>query len=577
MKPLIWLYSLFFGFDFFISYSWRGSLAYARALHAALEGRGLRAFIDDGPEGFEAGRDVAGQTVRAIQRSSAVVVVVDRHAIGSAFVAGEVQQFVSRRRPVIPVDTGGFLRGARADASQWEELASGDAARELLATLLDRIGPSETEPGARLPSDAVVDRLEAAYTSVRRRTWRRVGMIAVLLLVLGFVAALEEARDRREEGRRQELRASLLEELQKESPRWTGLSSLVEAHDYDWSTIPGGLPADVVQAIDPGLFHTAADQTDAARESLLDVVERIYLLLLPSRALFGAMAGAIEDVELRGERGNLRERANDLFSKVRNAFIAYHRQRTAGFGAPPPTPAADPLNQWVSLPAGEFTMGTNDGEDDERPPHRVRVPAFTMQKHEVTVAEYRRFAPDHEFTFDDPTLPAFDLSWYEATAYAAWLGAGLPTEAQWEYAARGTGLDPPQGSRGRTFPWGFAEPSPERVTTGWNFARGTAPEPVGFKGAAGQTPDGLDDMGGNVAEWCRDWYGPYDPEAAESRIGPLGPATGEQRVARSVHSWAATSPGFSHRASDRSSAEPQQTLYGIRLVYVAPLTASAKD
>ena len=116
----------------------------------------------------------------------------------------------------------------------------------------------------------------------------------------------------------------------------------------------------------------------------------------------------------------------------------------------------------VLIPAGEFLMGNNDGAPDERPAHTVYLDAFYIDKYEVTVGQYKQFveatghpAPDwNEVAQYAPTdrHPIVYVSWYDAMAYAKWVGKTLPTEAQWEYAAR-------SGLEGQTYPWGD-EPLP---------------------------------------------------------------------------------------------------------------------
>jgi len=263
----------------------------------------------------------------------------------------------------------------------------------------------------------------------------------------------------------------------------------------------------------------------SSQELLLAIIDRMHADWVASAEAFGAMSVALEDVWLRTADAALRQRARELANTVRSAFVAYHSQRTPEFKAPPPTAGDDGLNTWVQLTAGEFVMGSLDGSTGQ-PPHPVRISRdFLIQQHEVTNEEYRRFDPTHKFPPLLEDHPVTDVSWYEAAGYAAWLGASLPTEAQWEYAARGTGP-----SKGRDYPWPAGPPDGTRAVYFEISYRGgqTRPlhtEPVGSR-PAGRTPDGLDDMAGNVAEWCRDWLGDYPKVGEEAVPDPLGPTRG---------------------------------------------------
>ena len=175
----------------------------------------------------------------------------------------------------------------------------------------------------------------------------------------------------------------------------------------------------------------------------------------------------------------------------------------------------------ISIPGGAFLMGQPDGRDEERPVHRVIVRPFRLCRFQITNAHYARFRP---FTFANPLEPATDVNWFDATDYCRWLSAEwgfevrLPTEAEWEFAARG-------GLEQRSYPWGDAA-----VTTRAGYAerwRG-GPEPVA---TSEPNPYGLYDMCENVHEWCSDWYDPnyYAVSPAEN---PPGPAAGTRRASR---------------------------------------------
>lgn len=149
------------------------------------------------------------------------------------------------------------------------------------------------------------------------------------------------------------------------------------------------------------------------------------------------------------------------------------------------------------------------GEDDEFPPHRVHLGSFSIQEHEVTNAEYRRFVSTHSFPTGEERRPVVNVTWYAAMAYAAWLDGSLPTEAQWEFAAR--------GPEGREYPWGSEPPTCKHAQFKDCVPAGT----VEVKSARlGATPEGVYDMAGNVWEWVSDRYGDYRREEVHDPRGP---------------------------------------------------------
>ncbi len=169
-----------------------------------------------------------------------------------------------------------------------------------------------------------------------------------------------------------------------------------------------------------------------------------------------------------------------------------------------PPPTADR----VTIPAGEFVMGSDTlGERDERPAHRVMLPAFAMDRTEVTRGNYRRCtragvcaeAWIPRPTFRDATQPVVAVTWFDARTYCRWAGGRLPTEAEWEKAARGTDA--------RIYPWGNDPPTPERAVYHLRMTVGH-PAPVGTH-PAGDSPYGLHDMAGNVWEWTDSVYDPF--------------------------------------------------------------------
>lgn len=178
-------------------------------------------------------------------------------------------------------------------------------------------------------------------------------------------------------------------------------------------------------------------------------------------------------------------------------------------------------------------MGSDIGQDNERPVHSVWVDAFRLAATQATNADFRQFleatgTPPSQFwtdpNFHHPEQPVVAVSWFEATQYCEWLSVEtrqhyrLPTEAEWERAARG-------GVEGKLFPWGDAAPeSLPDYATRWK----NGPEPV-----ARYAPHafGLYDIGENVHEWCSDWYQP-DYYTHSPERNPRGPETGERRASR---------------------------------------------
>ena len=203
----------------------------------------------------------------------------------------------------------------------------------------------------------------------------------------------------------------------------------------------------------------------------------------------------------------------------------------------------------VVVPAGEFMMGSPTGDSDEQPAHKVYVDAFSMDVYEVTVGQYAAFLqakgidpPSDWKTMNQPAhqkRPVANVDWADAAAYCKWAGKRLPTEAEWEKAARGTD--------GRLYPWGNDPPTPLHANFGkpdWNN-HGVL-TPVGtFEG--GKSPYGIYDMAGNVWEWVSDWYD-YNYYKTSPSQNPTGPPMGGYKVIRGG-SWNSNQRNL--RSSDR--------------------------
>lgn len=178
------------------------------------------------------------------------------------------------------------------------------------------------------------------------------------------------------------------------------------------------------------------------------------------------------------------------------------------------------LTKMVWVEGGTFQMGSNSGESDEKPVHTVTVSGFFMDKYEVTQAEYQRVMGTNPSYFEHcPDCPVDNVTWYEAVEYAKKVGKRLPTEAEWEYAARG-------GNQSRGYQYAGSD---NLDAVGWYDGNsGEKTHPVGQK-----KPNelGLYDMSGNVWEWCADWYD-ENYYAKSPTINPQGPSSGSIRVLR---------------------------------------------
>ena len=181
-------------------------------------------------------------------------------------------------------------------------------------------------------------------------------------------------------------------------------------------------------------------------------------------------------------------------------------------------------SEMIYVEGGAFQMGSNDGDDDEKPVHTVTVKNFYMDKHEVTVAQFRNYCesigrlmpmikPNYGWRDNDPIT---GVAWKDAVAYAKWTGKRLPTEAEWEYAARG-------GSQSKGYRYSGSD---NYEDVGWNGDNSNGrPHTVCTK-----QPNelGIYDMSGNADEWCSDWYDENYYQRSPS-YNPTGPVSGQSK------------------------------------------------
>ncbi|MBI4400864.1 MAG: formylglycine-generating enzyme family protein [Nitrospirae bacterium] len=343
----------------------------------------------------------------------------------------------------------------------------------------------------------------------------------------------------------------------------TVAGTTTDAHAEVYHAIPG------LSAKDRVVLAKSMVEQGQFQNGLIEITEAMKEM--PNDEMLIRLKGICETELLRPE-------AKDTIMKWLELAPQNHpdRAKMLAFLARTQAPAEASID-WLLVPAGEFEMGAEGGlaEPDEGPKHRVNLDAFYIGKYEVTNRQYQTFvkasghhAPENE----DPKfnlwrgdklldgvveLPVVNVSWEDAAAYCKWVGGRLPTEAEWEKAARGTD--------GRTYPWGNEPVTGNRANYSFDpvpMWDGTATLAKKDQYEFGRSPYGAYEMAGNVWEWVQDWYDEnyYKNSPAKN---PTGPADGQQRGMRGG-SWRNNAEKL--RVANRSRQPPtdRRVYIGIR-------------
>lgn len=298
------------------------------------------------------------------------------------------------------------------------------------------------------------------------------------------------------------------------------------------------------EAIDPGSY--TLNELDIAEKQLRQASGRLLPVLLRPTAI-DRLPAFVKSVTLLESPGNVAAAVADAVHRIdlkrRHALLV-----KAGLGVAAALVVAGGVWWYLStreaptelagkdgaplvlVPAGNFVMG----DDEDSPRREVFLDAFYVDRFEVTTGRYAKFLaatgsahpPEGWEALDldrGDELPVSGVDWNDASAYCKWVGRRLPTESEWEKAARGTDE--------RRFPWGNESPQLDRL----NFQNAS---PEAYDGGlekvgthpAGRSPYGVHDMAGNVAEWTADWYAESFPVG--ERRNPQGPASGTSKVIR---------------------------------------------
>lgn len=258
--------------------------------------------------------------------------------------------------------------------------------------------------------------------------------------------------------------------------------------------------------------------------------------------------------ESHGPNGE--SKAGDKVKPAANSGVTHHSSLSAHTPSEMTGKDGAPM---VLVPAGEFAMGSDKGDEDEFPVHRVNLNAFYIDKFEVTNGRFAEFVnaiqSEPPWGFADKNTPVIYadrpvrwVSWMDAMGYCLWAGKRLPTEAEWEKAARGTD--------GRTYPWGNDPSTPVHAVYGLKEGGEETISEIGARDK-GRSPYGAHDLAGNLYEWVMDWYAEdyYTNFAANPAVNPRGPTEGTVKVQRG---GSYINSPYRLRSSFRTKGEPAE-------------------
>ncbi len=522
LRSLIWVDSAK-SYDAFLSYSWKCDSQVAPVIQSVLQRflcpwykvRAKTIFRD--LSCLPAGSSLERELFDRLERSSHLIVLASPDAATSHGMEMEARHWFARKREgqvLIIVSQGG--------ADNWEtirnhliptEVKNNLSTEPLWIPLFNRRDHILNSPNSHETRSQVVEDLKQVILCLypgrdwgqlrgeeRRQRRRAISWIAgsalvFLMLAVASVGFAFYAQVQKKEA------------IQAQGRAFTALKAETEAQERAVTALK-----EVIRRLELQVTSDDASQVSVALEQLISVHQHHaseVLALVPderftSNAFFLALVNNVDSAIRDGKNEHWAQELRRAFGQRISVARRIPRPGTES--------SEDSLNQRVLIKASHFRMGSSNAAGciscrDELPLHEVSLSAYYMQKHLVTNREYARF--DLKYRSHPASEPAVNLNWYDALTYAVWIGGDLPTEAQWEFAARG-----PEGQK---YSWGNDDP-----------ARSDDPL-VEIKHPNRPSAAGIWELSGILWQWCRDVYGPYPSGKQQD---PAGPQEGYVRVLR---------------------------------------------